>query len=262
MSFKLACILALTAVSLQAATLNGSVFVVTRSGVAMKLALARVYLLTAAQTGRQEEMAAQQSKALESALAEKRAEMERKLAELDAQPQPALAEIEAAKARMPDYEAARARAIDALSHPPMKSDFKTKAQYAAARKKWEEEDCKFPDETAPRALNEARWKYERACGHRAAEKDRLNDVLSNTERQARLELVRLRQAEPNDELRPAVLTDSEGRFSIELPAETALIAIYAERETQAENYVWKLTRADAEKTAGGTVLFSNHNMLR
>lgn len=237
--------------------IKGSVFIVTRGGQAIKLALAQIYVVTP--TGIEMMRRQQEQRA---------AELREQIRQNDIKHEAAVGKLQA---RVDEKAAAVAKArgelekFEAEVHRPLLAKFGTEAKISPtetqaaqdwSRWRWQEQ-THYSDwtilSTAAAATQEALERESREMGGFIAElRIAHSDSIKNIEAQMR-EL-----AGPPEGLPPATLADADGKFTVTAAA-TEFIYIHAARSVPAERYDWLVP---VKAIAGDVMLFSNHNLYQ
>ncbi len=210
----------------RAEEIKGQVFIVTKGGPSIKLALAQVYFLSL------DDLRVMQlnAKTATAELQEKRAKME-KTVEDDVQAQYALVvkAQEGVDEKNRQYAEGSATDGNKVGTRPFKFEIQNaEAKLASTR-----------DEVTANV---------------AAMRKNLAQRVAIIER-----MVEAVVTSPPDGCAPETITDADGEFAVAIPAGKTHVMIHAAREQPAETYRWLVPVADIKRSPG-KFLFSNHNL--
>lgn len=242
-----------------AAQLKGSVFIVTNSGMGLKLPLARVYLLNATEHEALQKGLDEQIQRIEKEYSSRFKVLEQRVEELTKMQD---ADLSAARAeavrRQKSYHERRSKTIAALSTPPpQRQKFKTAAEFDAAIAAWEAAKNDWPPAGDAHAMQTFEGIVQRHQFEKERARRRIDDDGASLLAWKKGELQKILSADP--QLQRAAITDADGAFSAELKQDTAFVLIIASRAIPSEHYRWMLP-AEELRQQSGVVLFSNHNM--
>lgn len=211
-----------------AAQITGQVFIVTKGGTSIKLALARVYLLTAAEAEAMRQHGEIEAKSITAAMTEKREAVALERQRIEQMPAKAQKEYEAS---LDAAQAAYDRSGDHQEyHEAVRKITATKAGMESAK----------------------------------LDADILTRQLLIDQEQAvsqALESLTIGYTVPPRNTEPDALTDADGQFTVDVPRDADTVLILADRQQPAENFRWLLP-IKIVSAKGVKFLFSNHNLFR
>lgn len=242
------------AISASAASLDGSVFIVKKSGESVKLALAEVYLLDGTDLRAIDAAEKAREEAIRDRVEQQKAVWEGDLKRMQSSIHQQELELAAAEYELQVESRKRQEAIEAMSLPPPKRRaFKNEADYENAIAELEAK--RRAGNTGPASARVQALKASIAG---------LRENIAHLEEMARrLDPQKLFQLEfqvrPPPGKKIAARADADGRFTVRVTNEEKIL-IVAHRELPPERYVWFLDLAElaAEPTP---ILFSNHNLV-